>query len=532
MITNNPAVLVQIIGFGLFLWVGLYVLVRGPRRSPLIVVSLIGLFAQALFFGTGALTDTRTDLGWFMALERWSLWTIVVPAAAWFHVSSLIARAAHVEDPPATEPLFPPAVVAAYTAGALLILIGTTSDLIVDYSRPLGQPGAFAVGPGPDYLFIMGFLALTAAAALANLLRARRALGRGHGAGGQAMARQLSVLAGGALFFLAGALWLTVRKNWGLPISVLPGFLFLFVGLAALGYGVAHFGLLLDGQNVQRDFLYNLTGITLLNILYGGLLALAGPGTVVSALALVALVTFTHTTFDVGRNVLDRLFFSPPERDARAEARDYASALGTTPVTAPSTALEQEPAPIEPAPPAAEAGGPPDTEHDYKAFPAQVRKALTGLKSPPQLAKSPLLSLALVERRVARAGQEDNRLNRAAALRELLIEQIEGLRPDADGATHRVGEAWRFYNVLYYPYVRELSRKSALAEVRRLSEDRRRSGQREPGELEQVLAWLADVDEDTFYKWQRRASDTIATILWEENGKIGREKDLLAQERT
>ena len=78
--------------------------------------------------------------------------------------------------------------------------------------------------------------------------------------------------------------------------------LFLIVGLAALGYGVAHFGLLLDGQNIQRDFLYNLTGIVLLNLLYGGLLALAGPITVESALALVALVTLTHSTFDIGRS--------------------------------------------------------------------------------------------------------------------------------------------------------------------------------------------------------------------------------------
>jgi hypothetical protein len=73
----------------------------------------------------------------------------------------------------------------------------------------------------------------------------------------------------------------------------------------------------------------------------------------------------------------------------------------------------------------------------------------------------------------------------------------------------------------YYPYVRELSRKSALAEARRLADERRRAGQRAPSELEQVLTWLADVDEDTFYKWQRRASDTIAAILWEESGKIG-----------
>jgi hypothetical protein len=523
MITNNPATLAQIIGFGIFLWVGLYVLVRGARRTPLIIVSLIGLFAQAIFFGTGALTDTHTDLRWFIALERWSLWTIVVPAATWFHLSSLVAQGARAEAQHAPGPIFPPLVVATYTAGALLILFGATSDLIVDYTHPLGNPGAFAVGPGPGYPFIMIFLALTAAGALINLVQARRAITRGHDTNDHAMMRQLTVLAGGALFFLAGALWLTTRKNWSLPISILPGFLCLFIGLAALGYGVAHFGLLLDGQNVQRDFMYNLTGIALLNLLYGGLLALTGPATVVSALALVTLVTCTHTTFDMGRNVLDRLFFSPPERDARAEARDYASALGTTPVTTPTPELEQAADPIEEQPPPAEDAGSPNPEHEYKAFPAQVRKALTGLKSPPQLAKSPLLSLALVERRVARAGQEDNRLNRVVALRELLIEQIEGLRPDSDGSPHRVGEAWRFYNVLYYPYVRELSRKSALAEARRLGEERRRNGQREPGELEQVLAWLADVDEDTFYKWQRRASDTIAAILWEENHKIAQD---------
>jgi hypothetical protein len=35
-----------------------------------------------------------------------------------------------------------------------------------------------------------------------------------------------------------------------------------------------------------------------------------------------------------------------------------------------------------------------------------------------------------------------------------------------------------------------------------------------------VLTWLADIDENTFYKWQRRASDLIATLLWEENCKL------------
>jgi hypothetical protein len=34
------------------------------------------------------------------------------------------------------------------------------------------------------------------------------------------------------------------------------------------------------------------------------------------------------------------------------------------------------------------------------------------------------------------------------------------------------------------------------------------------------LNWLTDVDEDTFYKWQRRASDTIATMLREEEMRL------------
>ena len=42
----------------------------------------------------------------------------------------------------------------------------------------------------------------------------------------------------------------------------MPGFLCLFVGLAALGYGIAHFGLLLEGQNIRRDFFYRIASWT------------------------------------------------------------------------------------------------------------------------------------------------------------------------------------------------------------------------------------------------------------------------------
>jgi hypothetical protein len=248
----------------------------------------------------------------------------------------------------------------------------------------------------------------------------------------------------------------------------------------------------------------------------------------VVVLALVFLVTLTHTTFDNGRAVLDRFFFSRAERAARAEAREYASALGTNPVASPVFAetvadeqSDEQQDELSDDEGASSNDGMPGTRPPLKvpkAFKDNVRRALTNLKSPPQLAKSPLLSLSLVEQQLVQAEREDNRLNRATTLRELLIEQIEALQPN-DTASSRTGDAWRFYNVLYYPYVREISRKGALNEARRLAEIRQRNGRHERSTQEEVLAWLADIDENTFYKWQRRASDTIATILWEENHK-------------
>ncbi|GIV95931.1 MAG: hypothetical protein KatS3mg057_0588 [Herpetosiphonaceae bacterium] len=525
MALEDPVVLSQLIGFGVFLWLGLYLLVRTANYRWLIVVSVVGLFSQAAFFGSNVLSYTTAHPETIVVLERWFWWTAVVPAAAWFHLSSLIGRGVLRYGSRRRVRLFTPPVAAIYTASGFIIALGTGSNLLLDYTRPVPGPrGALIISPGPAYLLYIAYMVVAAAGALVGFVRALRKAPASDTPGDQALRQQLRLLCGGALIFLAGALWIPSRYYWNLNLSAVPGYLFLFGGLAALGYGVAHFGLLLEGKNVRRDFIYSLTGIVLLNMLYISLIASGGPVSPRGMLALVGLVTLTHTAFDNGRKFLDRLFFSQAERTARAEARDYATALGTIPVPAPAFA-----APIPPQIPLSEAeehGGEEAREttaetgqEPPKEFKDQVRRAISGLKSPPRLAQSPLLSLDIVERRVVQAGLQDNRLNRAAALREILIEQIEALRP-SDGASSVVGDAWRFYNVLYYPYVRELSRKGALAEARQLREERRQRGVAEPGDLEQVLNWLSNIDEDTFYKWQRRASDTIATLLWEENCKL------------
>lgn len=513
---QEPLVIItQLVGFSVCLWLGLYLLARATHRTPLIVVGMVALFAQAAFFGASVLTFTTHNLGMLTLLERSFWWSAVVPATAWFHFCALVAQ--QVVERRADDSIWSPLVLIVYGVAALIIVLGTSTDVFIVYSQPIvatAERYAY-LERGPAYPLQIAFLGLTTTGAAFNLVRALRRLSQSQEPRLHTLAQPLKLLVAGAVLFVVGALYISSRFNWNPAISVLPGYLCLFVAIAALSYGIANFGLLLEGKSVRRDFFYNLTGISLITLLYVGLLSLTGWLSTPGLLALVGLVIVTHMLVDRGRSILDKLFFSQAEQVARAEARDYATDLGTAPVVPPTLTAEDPLAsglqPLEAAPEAA-------APTDEKAFKNLVRKALTALKSPPQLAKSPLLALKLVEQRVAQAGYEDNRLNRVSALRELLIEQIEGLRPK-DSSSLPTGDAWRFYNVLYYPYVRELSRKGALAEARRMEKERQRSGRREPDELEQVLHWLADIDEDTFYKWQRRASDMIAATVWEENEK-------------
>lgn len=527
MVAWEPVILTQIVGFGVCLWLGLYLLVRAEHRTPLIVVGLLALFGQATFFGSSVLTFSARHLPTLIALERSFWWSAVLPIVAWLHFSHLIERQSLAAGQHREVRVWTPLLLLAYAVAATIAVLGTLSDLFINYSEPvISADERYAyLERGPLYPVQIAFLGLIATGALFNLTRALIRYRRSNEPGDRALTQQLRLLVGGAALFLVGALYISSRFSWNPAITVLPGYLALFIALAGVSYGIANFGLLLQGKSIRRDFFYNLTGIVLMTVLYITLLSFSDVLSVRTVLVLVGLVVLTHTTVDSGRRVLDKLFFSQDEQTARAEARDYATELGTAPVVPPTLLHMAEPPASsgqelrDPAALGLELPGELATE---KAFKSVVRKALTGLKSPPQLAKSPLLTLKLVEHRLVQTGLTDNRLNRVAALRELLIEQIEGLRPRDDSSTH-VGESWRFYNVLYYPYVRELSRKAALAEARRLHQERQRSGQREPGELEQVLVWLADVDEDTFYKWQRRASDTIASILWEENQKVAAE---------
>ncbi len=487
---SGPLYVLHLLGFAGFLWLGLYALSRGDGRE---ISTLTGLAAlcTACFFCAGGVLIAAHGASWSAAINRATWWADVLPIALWLHLS-LLLNPHNLSARRRREALW-----ANYGAAALLILVGMATNALNDYSR---QP----VSAGPLWPLYLAYVALGTGGAAANFaalrpsrLRSRVLVREGETAGPPGPGGAL--LLAGALCFVLGAGYLALDILLQRPWPELPAYGLLLVGLGAVGATVTVHGALLLGKDLRRDALYSAAGLAvLLALSLAALLPLIGVADLrhgLFALLLAALLTATHTLFDATRDWLDAAFFSPAVREERAAGRAYVTALAVPPV------------------------GPPPDLGTVKAFDDAVRRALTHLSDPTKLSTSPLLHLEVVARGVAAQDLEDNRLNRAAVLRELLLDLLEGLRPP-EGSGRVTGDAWRYYNCLYYPYVRGLGRRRAPTALRQMAERRAREG-KPRSELEQVLEWLLAVDVDTFYKWQRRGSDTIAATLREREAAAG-----------
>jgi hypothetical protein len=507
----NLQIVVATVSFSAYLWVALYLLSRTTLFSPLIIASFIGSLVQAAYFAHNVVVNIVTGVETGELINRLGWWTNTLPIAIWFHISLLMKRLGKPSG------IFPLPAILAYCCALTITLGGFSTNFFIDYHAIFpDRPGHLYAPVGSFYWAFIVYFGAVGISAMFNFLRLYQNMQKGREPSTPAIRQKVLMLAWGALFFLAGGVYLALKVNFfWTEAPDLPAFASLLIGLGLFAYAITHYDLLIEGRGINRDFTYSFSAILLVNIIYTGLIALSGFTSPVMILLLVGLVTTTHTLYDQGRNVLDKFFFNKEEQTARSEARDYASELAIHPVEIPGP-LPMEVAPVEKQNPVIEE----ETEGTLgeKAFKNAVRRAITGLKNPTQLVKSPLLSLKIVEQRLKIDDQEDNRLNRSAALKSLLIELIERLRPN-ESTISGTTDAWRFYNVLYFPYVREVSKKNAYSEARRLAEERRRNGQKEAGELEQALVWLSDIDEDTFYKWQRRASDMLAEFLMEEENR-------------
>jgi hypothetical protein len=131
---------------------------------------------------------------------------------------------------------------------------------------------------------------------------------------------------------------------------------------------------------------------------------------------------------------------------------------------------------------------------DGEEFARLTRRAISNLGDLPKLSASPLINLPTVL-----SQSTINPLDRAHALKSLLIESIQRLKPPGD-KKFGVTDEWRYYNSLYFPYVLGLKPYTLRANQEVLDETSR-----------QALEWFqTSVPERTLHNWQNIAAKLVA----------------------
>jgi hypothetical protein len=134
---------------------------------------------------------------------------------------------------------------------------------------------------------------------------------------------------------------------------------------------------------------------------------------------------------------------------------------------------------------------------DEAEFARLTRRAISALSDLPKLAASPLTNLPLVVKR-----SDGSPLDRARVLKMILGESIERLKPQGQNG-FGTSDEWRFYNALYFPYVRGLKPYAHRSDLDSLDDSSR-----------QVLEWFrVSVPERTLHNWQNAAAKLVAEDL-------------------
>ena len=263
-----------------------------------------------------------------------------------------------------------------------------------------------------------------------------------------------------------------------------------------------------QGESLLPDLVRSLDGAILATVAFGAPIGLvmwlgAVPSTQLAAastrpllallLVITALAIASQVLAEKIQRALDRVAFAalPQLRQQRADLRAVAQAL---PKSSSIRRFGLE----------ASTSNPLD-EWDEDEFARLTRRALSHFGNLPKLTASPLIQLPLVDERLAEH-ERDNSLARAAALKSLLAEAIDQLKPDSS-SEFEPNDEWRFYNALYFPYVVGLRPHSRRATHNDL----------DPA-AQQALAWFrSQVPERTLYNWQTTAARLVAQHLREQS---------------
>ena len=271
-----------------------------------------------------------------------------------------------------------------------------------------------------------------------------------------------AVLAVLALFVILSAELLILPFNW-IPLSW--GTSLLGLDLIFLGVTITAWDAFDEGESIRAHLVRSFISA----FYYSGALALIASLFEDNLTLLIILITFgilTQTFSNSIQSLLDGLTLPQKTTDERETLRQTADALPLLSTLGPASWTEEQ-------------------------FARLTRRALSHLGDLPKLATSPLVNLPAI------AGT--NPLDRAHALKSLLVQGIQKLKPQSD-SKFGVTDEWRYYNALHFPYVLGLKPYTRRADYDSLDETTRAA-----------LDWFqTSVPERTLRNWQNTAAKLIA----------------------
>ena len=295
------------------------------------------------------------------------------------------------------------------------------------------------------------------------------------------------LLLAATIFFALGEVFLLFPSTWLPPEFAFPA---IGIDLLFLGFCIAWFDAFEEGETLLPSMIRSLALTLLLVLIFAGQIGFViaiqtgftgGMQTLLTTtiLASILIAVFGNRL----ENKLDGFAFSRlgSVREARARLNAESAILSRKdPQIELSTLNEEERSRL-------------------------TRRALSHFGNLTRLASSPLSQLPGIEQRLRARGAPDTTLERAAELKSLLTESILKLKPQ-NGKEFDTTDEWRFYNALFFPYVRGL---------------RPYSRNQEKGltafEKEAILWFQSFVPERTLHNWQNAGARLIANELWESN---------------
>ena len=318
------------------LWLGMYLVTRNPRAptawlTALTLWSLGGLFINILLalnpppvpayrfsalrflfpFWPSGLFDQGAN-AW---LQGWS----VAPSIAFWHHATMLMRPGKMNIWRWTR------VIAGYVIAVAAIEVQAFTQIL--FSVEGGDPLYLnSLRAGPLYsVFGIALIALTTMSII-NLARSI------YIAPNEIVRRQLMTLVTATVFTgLIGPLSLISSglDLFPMPMVVLSGVLAIFVGV--VGYGVARYSALVEKRTIDRDFFYNLIGITVMTatyILVAWLLVIAYNAPKVIVIFIPLLGVFVHTSLNAGSIFLDWFFYRGETRRLRSNLHNLRRMAG------------------------------------------------------------------------------------------------------------------------------------------------------------------------------------------------------------